>query len=132
MTEDLAVAFIKFFPFENREWLPVSDVLDRMRDEFRMVDADREEGRDYIGGVIVAMLRLPNDLPGYQEQLAFLQAIQDQAVCVTFGDSDDIVASCCLAPERDMFFDSPGELAGPGRQLIERLAGALSYELYEG
>lgn len=110
----------------------MDEVLDRMRTEFRFVDVDPDGGQDHVGDMIAATLRFSDALPHKQAQLADLQSVRDSAVYVTFRDSDDVEASCCLMRDRDLFFDSPDEIDGPARQLVERLAGALNYELYEG
>jgi hypothetical protein len=126
------MAFIKLFPREGNEALPVADIVRRLGDEFAVVDADPDEGWDLVAGMIAATRRFSDALPHKQEQLARLQAVQDQAVYVTFGDSLDVVASCCLMPDSDWFFDSPDELCGPARPLVERCAAALGYVLFEG
>jgi hypothetical protein len=126
------MAFLKLFPFEGQDWLPIDEVLDRMRTEFRFLDVDSDGGQDHVGDMIAATLRFSDDLPHKQAQLADLQSVRDSAVYVTFGDSDDVVGSCCLMRERAVFFDNPDEINGPARKLVERLAGALNYELYNG
>jgi hypothetical protein len=125
------MAFLKLFPFGGHDWLAINEVLDRMRTEFRFVNADPDGGQDHVGDVIAATLRFSDDLPHKQAQLADLQSVRDSAVYVTFRDSDDVAASCCLMNDCALFFDSADEIDGPARPLVERLAGALNYELYE-
>jgi hypothetical protein len=126
------MAFLKLFPYEGHDWLPMDEVLDRMRTEFRAVDVDPDAGQDHVGDMITATLRFSDTLSFKQAQLADLQSVRETAVWVTFRDSDDVEAACCLMSDRDLFFDSPDEINGPARKLVERLAGALNYELYEG
>ncbi len=126
------MAFVNLFPHEGHDWLPIDEVLDRLRTEFRIVDVDPDGGQDHVGDMIAATLRFSDALPHKQAQLATLQAVRDSAVYVTFGDSDDITASCCLMKDSALFFDSREEIDGPARPLVERLAGALNYELYDG
>jgi hypothetical protein len=126
------MAFLKLFPHKGHDWLPIGEVLGRLRAEFQFVDVDRHRGQDHVGDMIAATLRFSDELPHKQEQLADLQSLRDSAVYVTFGDSEQVEASCCLMRNRQLFFDSRDEIDGPARQLVERLAGALNYELYVG
>ena len=125
------MALIKLFPFEGHDWLPMDEVLERMRTEFRFVDVDPDGGQDQVDNMIAATLRFSDALPHKQAQLADLQSLRDSAVYVSFRDSDNIEASCCLMKDQGLFFDNPDEIDGPARPLVERLAGALNYELYE-
>jgi hypothetical protein len=125
------MAFIRLCPPEGRDALPVADVIRLLRDEFEFVDADADAGQDHVGGMIAATLRFSDSLPGKQERLAWLQSVQGAAVYVSFGDDFDPVASCCIMPDSALFFDSPDELRGPARPLVERAALALGYVLEE-
>jgi hypothetical protein len=126
------VAFIKLYPPEHSAALPVHEVIERLQDEFEVVDADRDEGQDHVARIIAATLRFSDAIPGKQERLAWLQSVQDAAVYVSFGDDFDTLASCCVMPDSELFFDSGDELRGPARLLVERAAAALGYTLYEG
>jgi hypothetical protein len=126
------MAFIKLFPPEGSEALPVPEIIRRLRDGFASVDANPDEGREHVDGVIAATLRFSDELPHKQQQLVSLRAVRDSAVYVTFGDSEDVVASCCLMPDHELFFGSPDEVDGPARPLVQRCAAALGYELFEG
>ena len=127
----VAMAFLKLFLFEGQDWLPMNEVLERMRTEFRFVDVDSAGGQDHVDDIIAATLRFSDALPHKQAQLADLQSVRESAVYVSFRDSDYIEASCCLMKDQGLFFDNPDEIDGPARPLVERLAGALNYELYE-
>ena len=126
------MAFVKLFPLDGHRWLAIHEILDRLRAEFRLIDADPGEGRDQVAAMIAATLRFSDAVPHKQAQLADLQSVQEWAVYITFGDWDAVVASCCLMPERALFFGSPDEVDGPARSLVERCAGTLNYELFEG
>jgi hypothetical protein len=126
------MAFIKLFPPEGREALPVAEIIRRLRDEFAVVEADPDKGQDHVADMIAATLRFSDALPHKQEQLAPLQSVQEDAVYVTFGDELDPVACCCLMHDSELFFGYPDEVHGPARPLVERCATALGYELYEG
>jgi hypothetical protein len=126
------MAFIKLFPPKGREALPVEEIIERLRDEFKVVDADPDAGQDHVAGMIAATLRFSDALPGKQERLARLQSVQDAAVYVTFGDDLALTASCCLMPDSELFFGAPAEVDGPARPLVERAASALNYTLFKG
>ncbi len=126
------MAFIKLFPPEDGDTLPVADVIQRLRDEFAVVEADPEEGKDHVAGMIVATLRFSDALPWKQERLEWLQSVQDSAVYVSFGDDLGTVAGCCVMPDDALFFGDDDAVAGPARPLVERAAAALGYTLFEG
>jgi hypothetical protein len=126
------MAFIKLFPPEGRDALAVRDVIRRLRDEFDVVDADPNAGQDHVAGMIAATVRFSDSLPGKQEQLAWLQSVQNDSVYVSFGDNLDLVASCCVKPDSELFFDSPDEIPGAARPLVERAASALGYTIFDG
>jgi hypothetical protein len=125
------MAFIKLFPPEGRDALPVKKVIRRLRDEFDVVDADPDAGQDHVAGMIAAALRFSDSLPGKQQRLAWLQSVQNDAVYVSFGDDLALVASCCVMPGSELFFDDPDAIHGPARPLIERAAAALGYTVYD-
>ena len=82
--------------------------------------------------MIAATLRFPDDLPGKQERLAWFRAIQTDSVLVTFGDDIELVATCCVMPESELFFDRADEIDGPARPLLERAAAVLNYTVSNG
>lgn len=125
------MAFIKLFPPEGRNALPVEEVIRRLRNEFNLVDVDPDAGQDHVAGMIAATLRFSDSLPGKQERLAWLQSVQNDAVYVSFGDALGVIASCCVKPGSELFFDSPDEIDGPARPLLQRAANALEYTLYD-
>jgi hypothetical protein len=126
------MAFIKLFPPQGGDALPVADIVRRLRDEFAVLNADPDQGQDHVASMIAATLRFSDAVPGKQERLNFLQSVQDAAVRVTFGDALNLTASCCLIPHSELCFGSPDEVDGPARPLVERAAIALGYELCEG
>jgi hypothetical protein len=126
------MAFVKLFPQEGHAMLPFKDLIRRLRDEFAIVDADPDAGQDHVAGMIAATLRFSDSLPGKQERLAWLQAVQPEAVYVSFGDDFGLLASCCVKPNSELFFDIPHEIRGPARPLVERAALALGYTVFEG
>jgi hypothetical protein len=97
-----------------------------------VVDEDPDAGQDHVAGMIAATLRFSDALPGKQERLAWFQSVQDAAVMVSFGDGLEPVACCCVMPDKELFFDSPDEIDGPARALVERAAAALGYTVYDG
>jgi len=126
------MSFVKLFPPEGREALPVADVVRRLEEEFAVVDADADEGQDHVAGMIVATLRFSDELPGKQEHLAWLQSVQNSAVYVSFGDDLGTMACCCVIPDSELFFGSPDEVDGSARPLVERAANALGYTVFDG
>jgi hypothetical protein len=126
------MAFIKLFPPEGRDALPVKEVIRRLRDEFDLVDADPDAGQNHVAEMIAATLKFSDSLPGKQERLAWLRSVQNDAVYVSFGDDLGLVASCCVKPCSELFFDSPDEIHGPARPLLERAAKALGYTVFDG
>ncbi len=126
------MAFVKLFPPEGRDALPVADVIERLRDEFDVVDADPDAGQDHVAGMIAATLRFSDAVPGKQERLAWFQSVQDSAVYVSFGDDLGVVANCCVMPDSELFFGHGDEVDGPARPLVDRAAVALGYTVFEG
>lgn len=124
------MAFIKLFP--RGEALPVAEVVRRLGEEFAAFEADPDGGRDHVADMMLATLRLPDTVPHKQARLAELQALQEQAVLVTFGDDGHCAASCCVLPGSELFFGSRAEVVGPGRAAVERAAEALGYDLQQG
>jgi len=126
------MAFIKLWPPEGRDPLPVAEIVARLQDEFAVVDVDPEAGRDHVGDMITATLRFPDSLPWKADRIAHLQSIQDAVVYVVFGDDTLVTAGCCLLPNEELFFGNPDEVDGEARSLVERAAEALGYSLDEG
>jgi hypothetical protein len=126
------MAFIKLFPPEGGKALAVPDIIRRLRDKFAIVDTDPEKGRSYVAKMIAATERFSDAVPHKQKQLKRLRSIQNAAVYVRFGDAREVMASCCLVPDSDLFFSNPDQMHGPGRPLVERCAAALGYQLSEG
>ena len=126
------MAFIKLFPYQGAQYLDSHDIIERLRDEFKYVDVDTERGRDHVAGMIAATRRFSEAMPGKQDRIAALQAAQDYAVYVCFGDDPSVSAACCIMPESELFFGSPDEVDGDARPLVERCAGALNYEVFPG
>jgi hypothetical protein len=124
--------FVKLLPPENAKPLPVAKVLRRLRDQFKVVEADKSQGWDHVADMIAATLRYSDDIPEREQQLAWLESVQEDAVYVAFGDTPDAVASCCVMPGAELYFATPDEIHGPLRPLIDRCATALGYELVEG
>src|SRR5687768_7740514 len=107
------MAFIKLLTPDEGSCLTVEDVVRKLRDEFRYFHADPEEGGDYVGGTITAVLTFPPDLRGRQEQLDQWTVAQEDSVVVEFGDTPDLFARTCVIPESDLFFGAPEEVNGP-------------------
>lgn len=126
------MAFVKLLPPEGRASHSVEEVLRRLRDEFGVVHTDPEEGRDRVAKMIEMLRGFSDSWPGKWAQLASLRSGQSEAVCVRFGDDPDLVAFCCVQPGSSLFFDSPDEICGPARPLLERAASALGYTVYDG
>ena len=126
------MAFIKLFPREGSDYLPVEEVIERLRSEFDYVEIDEEEGRDHVGGMIAATLRFSDELPWKQERLKTLQKLQRHSVYIFFGDHSEAIAAFCFMPDSEMFFGSPEEVDGAARIIVTRAAQVLKYELFEG
>lgn len=126
------MAFVKLIPPDGRDPHPVQDIIERLRDEFQIVDADPDAGQDHVAGMIAATLRFSDTLPGKQERLAWFHSIQHSAVYVVFGDDYGVQAGCCVMPESELFFGSRDEVDGPARPLVVRAASALNYDLFDG
>jgi hypothetical protein len=132
MSRETHMAFVKLFPPKGRSALPVAEVIRRWEDEFGIVGADRDEGQDHVASIIAATLRFSDELTGKHERLAWLQPVKDAAVYVSFGESVDLMAGCCVMSDSDMFFGSHDEVNGPARPLVQRAASALGYTMFEG
>jgi hypothetical protein len=123
------MSFIALCPPDGRDPLPVTEVVRRLRDAFPLVRLDADRGRNYVGRIIAGMVQDRHTLSRKQSRLAELRETQDQAVWVSFGDADEVLANCCLLPGKELFFCHPNELRGPARPLLERCAAALRYDL---
>jgi hypothetical protein len=126
------MSFIKLLPSEGRNALPIAEVIERLRDEFEVVDADPDAGRDHVAAMIAATVQFSDVFPGKEERLTRLQSVQNEACYVSFGDDLGLVASCCVMPDSELCFGSPEEVHGPARRLVGRAAAALGYTLFEG
>src|SRR5688572_1661091 len=116
------MAFIRLAPPEGSPWLDTNAILDHLRREFAVVNADPAGGRDYVGRMIAATEKFSDRIPGKQERLTELRRCQSGAVKVSFGDESDNLASVCLMPETELFFGTLEEVDGPARPLVERCA----------
>ena len=126
------MAFIKLFPHEGAPWLAVDCVVERLRDEFIYFHADRDEGRDHVGGMIAAVVKLPEDLPGRQEQLDNWKVAQESAIVVEFGNFPACFARTCVIAASELFFGRRDEVHGPARPFVDRAASILGYKLFCG
>ncbi len=115
---------VRLNPPEGRDALSVADTIRRLRDEFDYMVADPEEGRDDVGNIIAATLRLSAVLSGGEERVAALRAVQEDAVYVWFGDDAGLTAGCCLKPGWGLWFGRETEVGGSARPLVERAAAA--------
>lgn len=118
--------FVKLLP--RGEALSVAEIVRRLQEEFAAFEADPDEGRDRVAEMIVAALQLP-DSAHKSTRLNELQAMQNEAVLVTFGDDFRTAAICCLLPGAELFFGRRAEFAGPAREAVERAAEVLGYDL---
>src|SRR5262245_59963660 len=116
---------VRLVPAEGRDSLPNPDIIRRREDEFAYVLADPEEGQDDVGNVIAATLRLSKVWTGGEERVAALQAVQQEAVYVWFGDDASLTAGCCLKHGWELWFGRVAEVSGPARPLVERAGRAL-------
>jgi hypothetical protein len=126
------VAFLKLFPREHADPLPIATIIARLEGEFPVVKTSKEDGQKHLSAVIAATERFSDELPGKQERLEYFRSVKEVAVFVEFGDRLDLLASCCLLSGAELLFSYPYEISGPGRPLIERAASALGYEVFEG
>lgn len=123
---------VRLVPAEGRDALPIPDIIRRLQDEFNYVLADPEEGRDDVGNVIAATLRLSKVWTGGEERVAALQAVQQEAVYVWFGDDASLTAGCCLKPGWELWFGRVSEVNGPARPLVERAGTVIGYVVQDG
>jgi hypothetical protein len=84
-----------------------------------------------VDDLIAQTLRSTEAAPLKQAQLEWLQSVQEDAVFVSFGNTPDRVASCCLLPKSDVYFHSAEEIQGALRPLVERCAVVLGYDVVE-
>jgi hypothetical protein len=126
------MAHIRLWPYNNR-FLPVASVLERLRAEFQVVNADAARGQASVVKWIELTQRFADAIriPGKDERLALLQSVQVAAVYVSFGDSLELLASCYVMPGVALFFESTDEVSGPARRLVERAGITLGYRLDE-
>jgi hypothetical protein len=116
------MAFIKLWPPENHPWLPISEIIRRLEDEFAFVHADPDAGQDHVASMIAAVHRFSDDMPGKQERLDTFRSLQESAVVVTFADDQlGPAAFCCLLRDSELFFDSPDAIDGPALSSSVRL-----------
>lgn len=85
-------------PHSKQAFLSPDEVLERLRDEFRCVEADREAGADHVGDMIAALLRMKagqerrpvqyrtHDVAELDRTIARLEQVREQAISVSVGD----------------------------------------------
>ncbi len=115
-------------PKPGRRHLTPSEVIRRLREEFAIVEADRDAGADHVGDMIAQFLRMHAP----QEIIEAHRKAQPEAIRVTVADEPEAEAflSFVTMPEAGLFIDyhsSQHEQATEG--LLRRCAEALGYEI---
>jgi hypothetical protein len=115
-------------PHPGQDFLEPEDVIERLKDEFNYVVADREQGADHVSSMIAKFI----ELNAPQQFIDDCLAGQDRSYWVSVADDD--------ATEDDIgFILQPG--VGPligyhsqhhedaARPLLERCAATLNYQI---
>ena len=123
--------------------LAPSEVVERLRDSFTHVDADRDAGADHVGDMITHFLRMKagyerwKEPPPYaaeiDEQIARLEAVRSDAVSVEITENpadEDTSFSFAVIPGEDIVIGYANaqheQVATP---LVLRAAEALNYQV---
>src|SRR5688572_4791969 len=119
-------------PPDGHEYLSVDDVLDRLRDEFRFVEADAAAGVERVGDWIAQYGRLGrHEIPDLERAVERLEQVRGEAVQIALFDdpsSRHAYLSFTLIPGEPLLIDySSPEHEEAVRPFVERCASALDY-----
>ncbi|ADB15123.1 hypothetical protein Psta_0433 [Pirellula staleyi DSM 6068] len=115
-------------PKSGRSYLTPSEVVRRLREEFAIVDTDRDAGADHVGDMIAQFLRMraPDEIVEAHRKA------QPEAVWVTVADepSGERALSFVAMPGEGLFIGyHSGEQERATEGLLRRSAAALGYEI---
>jgi hypothetical protein len=122
---------------EGERYLAPRLAVSRLESEFAYVEADEEDGRRHVAGIIrqlqkmaaVGLMPIDND---YVERL---KKAQRDSLYVIFGDDPGSELACLSAvviPEEPLYFDYPSHAhVEAARPLLVRCAKVLGYDIIE-
>ncbi len=118
----------KLTPADGKSYLAADEVLRRLRDEFGFVEADAQQGREHVQGMVRRFLKA-----GAEETIDRLQKGRDEALMVVIADeahSQDGRLRFAVIPGEPIIV---GYWSGRHRRLAEpllkRCAEALGYSV---
>jgi len=113
-------------PHPGQPHLDPREAIDRLRDEFALVDADQDEGADYVGDIIARLIELNAPKEIIDNEVAAQQG--SYYVIVADGMFSESCLRLLFKPEEGPLISySSGEEEEELRPLVERCANALNY-----
>lgn len=107
-------------------WTP-DEAIERLREEFAVVEVDREEGKDHVGQMIAKLIELKAPQAIIDQHVG----AQQQAVRVVVSDdmsSDDFLTFVLMPDEGPFIGYSSAQHEESVAPLLARCATALSYQ----
>jgi hypothetical protein len=118
----------KLTPSDGKSYLATNEVVRRLRDEFPVVEADAQQGREHVRGMVRRFLKA-----GAEETIDRLQKGSDEALMVVIADeahSQDGKLRFAVIPGEPIIV---GYWSGRHRRLAEpllqRCSQALGYSI---
>jgi hypothetical protein len=127
----------RLVPPDGYPYLSPRVVVSRLESEFAYVEADEEDGRRHVRGIIRQLQKIRDAglTPVDEEYLDRLKKAQRGAVYVYFGDDPGSEIAClstAVIPGEALFFDYASRAhEQAARPLLVRCARALGYEIVE-
>lgn len=115
-------------PPDYRSYLPVDELLGRLRAEFPFVSVDREAGADHVAPLLLQGESAPAPNPGFVERLRRMRAEAVRVIVADSADSCDGHLSFVVMPESSLWIGFESEthaIASAG--LVDRCCRVLGY-----
>lgn len=130
-------------PRFDQSWLTPDEVVERLREEFRFVQADREAGADHVGDMIAALLRMKagrqrgrdasHESSEIDRVIARLELVRDDAMAMSVSDdpaSEFEQLEFAIVPGEPILIGySCRQHEDAGTLLAKRVAAALNYDV---
>ena len=113
----------------GHSFLEPEEVVERMRDEFAFCNANAEEGADVVGDMIAKLIELKAPQAIIDDAIAG----RERAISITVADdmaSDDYLSFTVRPGEGPLIGYYSAQHEAATRNLLERCASALNYEIY--
>ena len=121
-------------PKAGQPYLAPEEVVRRLRDAFKYVDASASRGAASIEQGIEYMVRARHSgAPFTDEEIERLRRVKDKAIDVIVAEesgADLTYLSVLIEPDEKLFFDyESGEHEDAAKPLLERIAKVLDYQI---